>query len=259
MKIFHLNCGTLRAARQGKNPLVTHCLLLAFETHLVLIDSGFGTKDADKTSSRIPLGFRLFVRPALALAETAFVQIKGLGFDPAMVKHIFLTHLDLDHTGGLADFPQATVHVISAELDQALAPQTLSEKRRYQPQHFAHGVNWQRHTFSRKTWAGIPCTETIADLGTKIFFVSLPGHTRNHAGVVVAKSDDHYLMHAGDAYFCRGEFNEPPRCPWGLQFFQRVLALNQKAWKESRLHLARLKKNSNITFFCSHDPGELKI
>ena len=39
---------------------------------------------------------------------------------------IVLTHLDLDHAGGLADFPQATVHVSATELRALQAPRASS-------------------------------------------------------------------------------------------------------------------------------------
>lgn len=256
MKTFHLNCGTLASTRQVQKSLVTHCVLLAFDSLLVLIDTGFGLKDV-ASPSRIPLGFRCLVKPALRQAETAYEQIKGLGFDPEKVHHIFLTHLDLDHTGGLADFPKAQIHVISAELDRALHPKHASERRRYVAAHFSHAPLWQRHEFSSKSWAGILRSDSVIETPVEIFFVSLPGHTENHAGVVVKKPDGNYLMHAGDSYFCRSELETPPRRPFGFGLVQYLLAINRKSWKISRQHLRRLKDNTHIAFFCSHDPREM--
>ncbi len=37
--------------------------------------------------------------------------MKRLGYSINDVRHIILTHLDLDHAGGLHDFPNAAVHV----------------------------------------------------------------------------------------------------------------------------------------------------
>jgi glyoxylase-like metal-dependent hydrolase (beta-lactamase superfamily II) len=47
--------------------------------------------------------------------ETAVRQIEELGFGAADVRHIVLTHFDLDHIGGLADFPDAEVHLTAGE------------------------------------------------------------------------------------------------------------------------------------------------
>ena len=50
---------------------------------------------------------------------TAMRQIERLGFSPREVRHIVMTHLDFDHTGGIEDFPWAAVHVSARELDAA--------------------------------------------------------------------------------------------------------------------------------------------
>ncbi|WP_223281445.1 MBL fold metallo-hydrolase [Streptomyces antnestii] len=46
-------------------------------------------------------------RPVLDTGETAVRQVAALGYDIEDVRHIVLTHLDLDHAGGLRDFPPA--------------------------------------------------------------------------------------------------------------------------------------------------------
>ena len=101
--------GRLRPAR-----LVCHCLLLETPGGLVLVDTGFGQRDiADPGPS---LGaFRRMIRPVLDLEETAARQVVRLGFAVQDVRHVVLTHLDLDHAGGLPDFPHARVHVLAAE------------------------------------------------------------------------------------------------------------------------------------------------
>jgi glyoxylase-like metal-dependent hydrolase (beta-lactamase superfamily II) len=57
----------------------------------------------------------------------------GLGYQPQDVRHIVLTHLDLDHVGGLRDFPHAEVHVYAEELDNATAQATTMDRGRFRP------------------------------------------------------------------------------------------------------------------------------
>ncbi|PIH04439.1 hypothetical protein CS542_00835 [Pedobacter sp. IW39] len=45
------------------------------------------------------------------------------------MKHCIISHLDPDHIGGLADFPQATIHVSAVELQSF-----LTGDPRYRPQ-----------------------------------------------------------------------------------------------------------------------------
>ena len=72
----------------------------------MLIDTGFGLDDVRRPRQ---LG-RLFgplVRPgARRRARRPIPAPRALGFEPSDVRHIITTHLDLDHAGGLPDFPE---------------------------------------------------------------------------------------------------------------------------------------------------------
>src|SRR6202035_1950636 len=89
--------------------LVARCLLIEDSSGLILLDTGFGAKDIATPSRLGPA--RFVIEPRLDPAETALTQVKAVGHDPAEVRHILVTHLDLDHAGGLADFPNAEVHL----------------------------------------------------------------------------------------------------------------------------------------------------
>jgi glyoxylase-like metal-dependent hydrolase (beta-lactamase superfamily II) len=81
------------------------------------------------------------MRPRLDPAETAVRRIAALGYRPADVRHVVLTHLDPDHAGGIADFPGATVHVTAAAYRAA----TAAERYRYRRRQWAHGTRWRLH------------------------------------------------------------------------------------------------------------------
>ncbi|MHB8491097.1 MAG: MBL fold metallo-hydrolase, partial [Solirubrobacteraceae bacterium] len=127
--IHHLNCGTmcprgarLLAGRGGllaSARLVCHCLLIEGAEGLVLVDTGFGLQDT-RNPQQLGRPFTMLVRPRADATETAVSQVRGLGFDPGDVRHIVTTHLDLDHAGGLPDFPGAEVHLLGRELHAAM-------------------------------------------------------------------------------------------------------------------------------------------
>lgn len=77
-------------------------------------------------------------RPLLDPQENAVRQVTRLGYDPADVRHVVLTHLDRDHAGGIADFPNANVHMYGPELRAAQARATDRERSRYLTQLWAH-------------------------------------------------------------------------------------------------------------------------
>ena len=108
--------------RQSHGPaakLVCHCLLIETDkAGLVLVDTGFGTRDVAR-HGRIAPFFRFLNQPQFRSEETAVAQIRALGHDPADVRHIVVTHLDFDHAGGIEDFPNARVHLLSREKEVA--------------------------------------------------------------------------------------------------------------------------------------------
>jgi len=132
--IHHLNCATLRplgsfGGRVAPPRIVAHCLLVERPDGLTLVDSGLGRDDIARPS-RLGRPFVSALRPALVEAETAAAQVVALGHRVEDVTDIVLTHLDLDHAGGIPDFPHARVHVYGGELDAALNPR-LRERARY--------------------------------------------------------------------------------------------------------------------------------
>ena len=261
--VHHLNCGTMcpRGARMlagsggllEETKLIAHCLLIEAGGSLVLVDTGFGTGDA-ADPSRLGQPFRALVRPRCDGAEAAVRQVQAMGMDPADVRDVVVTHLDLDHAGGLGDFPDARVHVHAPELQEALDP-PLRERSRYRAAQWAHGPDWRTHAVDGDDWFGFESVRLLPHLDTEIAMVPLAGHTAGHTGVAV-REDGRWLLHCGDAYFHRGEVETPPRCPVGLKLFQK---LNQRDG-EARMHnqerlreLAR-EHGDEVRLICSHDP-----
>ena len=136
--------------------------------------------------------------------QTALHQIRALGFDPADVRDIVLTHLDLDHAGGLIDFPQARVHVYAEELRALQSPRDAAERNRYRTVQFAHDPKWTSYSDTGEPWFGFGAVRQLAGLPDEILLIPLSGHTRGHAGVAVDTGNG-WLLNAGDSYFFHGQ------------------------------------------------------
>lgn len=143
-------------------------------------------------------------------------------YDPKDVKHIIPTHLDVDHAGGLADFPDATVHVLQAELDQILKP-TFRDRLRFQPAQFDHDPIWKIHTHPSDQWFGFSAIKAIPEITDDILMIPLPGHTRGHTGVAV-RLGMKWILHCGDAYYHHSQVTATPSAPIGSMFFQIAIA-----------------------------------
>src|SRR5688572_11560910 len=158
--VHHINCATLcpvagflvGGAGLGRGHMVAHCIVVETERDgLVLIDTGFGTRDVEGHTG-LSRTFRTVVGPKLSHEETALAQIAQLGYDPDDVRHIVVTHLDLDHAGGLGDFPNAKVHCHSREHAAALTRRHFKERERYRVAHWTHGPEWELYTEDGDTW-----------------------------------------------------------------------------------------------------------
>lgn len=228
------------------------CLLVEAEDHLVLVDAGFGTRDAAEPGR---LGHANLVLNAVRdPGETAVRKVERMGYKPGEVSDIICTHLDRDHAGGLSDFPHARVHVLAAEREAALRPGTRSERERYRADHFEHGPRWITYQeASGEPWFGMECIRSLDGLPPGIVAVPLPGHTRGHCGVAV-ETDEGWLLHCGDAYYVREEL-EGNSVPRGIRFFRRAAHCD---YPKAMLQVERLsrvveKGRARITTIASHD------
>ena len=189
MRIHHLNCGTdcplggalFDGCSHGLlGHLVCHCLLIETDDHgLVLVDTGYGLKDVAlphrRPDPRITLAWRAMLNIRLREQETAIRQIEALGHDPRDVRHIVLTHLDFDHAGGLEDFPNATVHVMQREYDDAAAPHAgIIARHRWRSRQWDGVTRWQRHSASGEPWFGFDAVRDLPGLPPEILLVPLP-------------------------------------------------------------------------------------
>ena len=252
MKVHHLNCGTMRELAA---PIVSHVLLTETSNGLVLVDSGYGLDDIADPARRLgPL--RHLLRPALNPAETAARQIERLGFRGDDVRHIILTHLDLDHAGGLSDFPQAQVHVTAAEATGAMRSRSLRERMRYRPAQWEHHPKIIEHTPAGDKWRGFAAAEQLDKVAPGIVLLPLPGHTRGHAAVAV-DTGDRWLLHAGDAFYHHGTLDGHSRVPAILRAGETLAAYDLKRVRDNHTRLIELYRRADpaLVIICSHDPA----
>jgi glyoxylase-like metal-dependent hydrolase (beta-lactamase superfamily II) len=290
LRVHHLNCGTMcpisarLVSGEGsyfeRGRLVCHCVLIETNDGLILVDTGLGTADVAHPKARLGSSFAAISGAKLDHDETALAQIERLGFHAADVRHIVPTHMDLDHIGGLSDFPKATVHVFHREHTAAMDPRTLGEKSRYRAVQWSHRPAWNVHPSPRpneERWFGFEAVRAIgAGSAGDVLLVPLHGHTRGHCAVAVrtngkvsngsnganaSANDASWLLHAGDAYFHHAEMDEPPSCPRGLDLFQRAVAVDDALRRENQARLRELArgagaKGRDVRVFSAHCPTE---
>ena len=250
-------------SRSLRGQLSCHCLLIELDDCLVLVDTGFGTRDVLDPRSRISKFFLTLLAPDFVMELTAVKQIAAMGYDPRDVRHIVLTHLDFDHAGGLDDFPTAQVRMLGVERDVAVAQRSLLDRMRYRPQQWSTRANWLTYRLDDggEQWYGFQCVRELAGLSPEILLVPLIGHTLGHAGVAIERTGGNWLLQAGDAYFYHAEMDlERPRCTPGLRFYQWMMQQDARARIANQHRLRELKRAHGraVRIMSSHDAMEFE-
>ena len=264
MHIRHLNTASLcprgaclvhgRGGLLERARMVCHVLLIETRDGLALVDTGLGSGDV---ADPMRLGRRWVqqVSPRLDSAETAAAQVRALGYRIDDVRHILLTHLDLDHAGGLPDFPKAKVHVDRLEHEAAVARRIKVRRSRYIDAHWRHGPDWAWYAEGGEDWFGFRGVRALGEHEPDLLVIPLYGHTPGHRGVAV-RGAGRWWLHAGDSFYFPGQIETPPSpTPLGLRFFQRRADTDraQRIANQRRLGELKAAHGDRVTVFNAHD------
>jgi glyoxylase-like metal-dependent hydrolase (beta-lactamase superfamily II) len=119
---------------------------------------------------------------------------------------------------------------------------------------------WRRYGAQGERWFGFDAVRGLDGLPPEILMVPLPGHTWGHAGVAIRRGGG-WLLHAGDAYFYRGEMRQARRrCTPGLRAYQRLMEVDATArmTNQARLRTLSIERRDEVAVTCTHDPVELE-
>ncbi|MCW3465695.1 MBL fold metallo-hydrolase [Chitinophaga nivalis] len=249
LQIHHLNCVDIQSPMGAS--AIGHCLLLETPDRLVLIDTGIGLQETRQPAER--LGQQLIDAIGLQFDEalTAIQQITALGLDPKKVTDCLISHLDLDHIGGLADFPHATVHVGAEEYEQF-----TRDHDRYLSHQLDHRPEIITYPAGNDTWFSFEARKTRVAIDTDIYLIPLFGHSRGHCGVAI-RQEATWLFYIGDAYYLRAELTDPDH---------PVAALSKMKADDAALHMATLHRirtfmhaHPEVVVFGYHDITEFPL
>jgi len=222
----------------------TYVILLETNSGWVMIDSGYGIHDFEHPSL-VTRVFTSFVHTPRDPDFCVINQLPKFNIDPHDVKHIILTHMHLDHAGGISDFPWATIHVFEQELKAAnhhLGKLGIG----YNARQWKNHSFWQTYTHTNDEWFGMPAIQ-LAEFSPEIFLIPSPGHTLGHC-MVAFKNENKWILQTGSAGYPFYEKDENLRVDAPEWF---------KIWLMGN-HVPRLKQlwhdhNQEIEFFSSHE------
>jgi N-acyl homoserine lactone hydrolase len=124
-------------------------------------------------------------------------QLRGLGIGPRDVKKVVLTHLHIDHDGGLAHFPNSEILVARGELQASKG--FIGRVRGYLPNRWPSWFDPTPLDFEGEQFGSFAYSRRLTKAGD-VLAISTPGHTANHVSVVVRDGDTTFFL-AGDTSY----------------------------------------------------------
>ncbi len=196
MTIHLLNCFTDNARWPSKLKTGMACLLIETDQGLILLDTGLGLGDYANPTWMTRM-FRIITIMPFDPNEAAVNRIKKLGYEPADIKHILLTHMHFDHISGLPDFPQAKVHVHRREYE-ALTDGKISNwtELAYISRYIAHRPEFILYDKIDSKWYDFAAIRL--PFQPEMYLIPLHGHSCGHCGVAI-KTSEGWFFHAGDS------------------------------------------------------------
>jgi glyoxylase-like metal-dependent hydrolase (beta-lactamase superfamily II) len=146
---------------------------------------------------------------------------------------------------------------MEAERMAAMHPSTPLAKARYSQAQLDHEADWNTYAAGGEKWFGFEAVRDLKGLPPEILLVPLVGHTWGHAGVAIDTGDS-WLLHAGDAYFYRGEMEPRYSCTPGLRAYQTLMEVDrrQRLSNQRRLRQLIARHGAEVRVFSAHDALE---
>jgi N-acyl homoserine lactone hydrolase len=161
-----------------------------------VVDTGQGRHLLDSGKSLHPYirwetGFRI------ERDEEIGPQLRNLGVGPRDVKRVVLTHLHVDHDGGLAHFPHSEILVAPGELRTASG--WAGRVRGYLPNRWPSWFDPTPLHLGSEAFGLFATSKRLTEAGD-VVAVATPGHTANHLSVLVQDEGTTFML-AGDTSY----------------------------------------------------------
>jgi len=179
----------------------------------ILVDTGLHPSIA--TDGRQNFGglANRFAKPSLNAGEDAPSQLRARGIDPGEVPVVVMTHLHIDHSSAISEFPRSTFVISEAEW-RAAASGGLGDG--YRRSHYDFAFDYRTVDFDRASvgsYASFARTfDLFGDGSVRLAFT--PGHSAGHVSVVCRLAQHDFVI-GGDVMYLAGQLDgsvpPPPR------------------------------------------------
>lgn len=169
--------------------------------------------------------------PIVKPQHELITQLERIGVSPKEIEHVVLTHMHMDHTGGLKHFRHASISVQRREYEVALHEDT--PKAYFETD----------YSYFDMRWDGL---EGDTELMPGLEVLATPGHTPGHQSLVVTLPKTGVVMLVGDAGDLQENFDK--ELPPGS-------ATDEEAALRSIRRLKETAREREGRLFLGHDPA----
>ena len=173
----------------------------------ILVDTGLHPSiatDGEENFGR--LGARIG-KPSLDAGADVPAQLRSRGIDPGEIPIVVMTHMHLDHSSAISEFPNSTFIVSEVEWKAAtVGPKPLLNG--YRRAHFNFAFDYRTIDFDR---TGIDsyssfarCFDLFGDGSIRLAYT--PGHSAGHVSVVAHLAARDFVI-GGDATYTEGQLD----------------------------------------------------
>jgi N-acyl homoserine lactone hydrolase len=176
--------------------LPTYAWAIEHPEGVVVVDTGQGAHLLETGRSYHPFA-RWEVVFRIDPEEEIGPQLRVLGIGPRDVKRVILTHLHMDHDGGLAHFPDSEILVAAGEIRTASG--WAGRIRGYLPHRWPSWFNPAPLELAEEPFGPFARSRKLTHAGD-IIAVATPGHTADHVSILVQEDDTTFFL-AGDTSY----------------------------------------------------------
>jgi N-acyl homoserine lactone hydrolase len=173
----------------------------------ILVDTGLHPSVAtDGRENFGPLLSRI-LDPSLEPGEDLPAQLRGRNLDPGEIPVVVMTHLHVDHSSAISEFPQSTFVVSEIEW-QAATVGSRPTFNGYRRTHFDYAFDYRTVDFDRRGVDSYATFGRAFDLfgDGAIRLAYTPGHSAGHMSVIAHLRERDFVI-GGDAAFTVGQLD----------------------------------------------------
>jgi N-acyl homoserine lactone hydrolase len=176
--------------------LPTYAWVIEHRDGVIVVDTGQG-RHLLKTSRSLHPFVRWDVAFRVERDEEIGPQLRALGIGARDVKRVVLTHLHMDHDGGLAHFQNSEIVVARGELSAARG--WAGRVRGYLPNRWPSWYDPVPLDLAPEPFGPFAASQRLTAVGD-VVAVATPGHTPHHISVLVRDGDVTFVL-AGDTSY----------------------------------------------------------